>query len=247
MANYLLELRFNGGAYHGFQIQKNADTVQARLQQALGTALGMLPDIKGCSRTDAGVHANCYCVSFICGGIADEDRFLRSMNALLPQDIRANSIRAVPNDFHARYSCVKKSYRYLICSAPVMDPFLNGLAVHFTPEFDCEKVNAALRPLIGTHDFSAFCGEKGKKEDCTRTLYQLAAERNGQVVSIVAQGNGFLYNMVRIIAGAAMNAARGKLDAAAVESILKSRRRSLLCPTAPACGLYLDKVEYNID
>lgn len=247
MDNYLIYLQYVGTRYHGFQIQQNADTVQARLQSALKTTLGSLPDIKGCSRTDSGVHANVYCVSFKTDTISDTARFLRSMNALLPYDIRVTKIAKVDESFHARYSCIGKQYRYLICVSPVADPFLHGLAVHFPREFDCDLVNRALSPLVGRHDFSAFCGVKGIKEDMTRTLYECRCERQGELVSLYAGADGFLYNMVRIIAGAAMNAARGRLDAESVAAILESGRRSLLCPTAPAEGLYLNRVDYEFD
>ena len=247
MANYLINLSFVGTAYHGFQIQKNADTVQARLQTAIKTALGYLPDIKGCSRTDSGVHAKMYCVSLKIEGDLDSARFLRTLNALLPHDIRATGIKEVPDDFHARYSCISKEYCYLISASPALDPILYGRAAHFPREFDCESVNGTLSVLIGRHDFRAFCGIKGLKDDTTRTIIDCHTEREGQLVTLFARADGFLYNMVRIIAGAAMNAARGRLDAESLAAILSSGERSLLCPTAPAEGLYLNKVEYEFD
>lgn len=166
MPNHLIRLSYVGTAYHGFQIQANADTVQVRLQTALRTALGFLPDIKGCSRTDSGVHARAFYVSFCTPQPLDARRFLRSVNALLPDDIRVHAIEQVPETFHARYSAAGKVYEYLIYNSPVMDPFLNGRAVLFPGPFDCEAVNRALAPLLGRHDFSAFCGEKGKKRIC---------------------------------------------------------------------------------
>ena len=247
MPNHLIRLSYVGTAYHGFQIQANADTVQARLQTALRTALGFLPDIKGCSRTDSGVHARAFYVSFCTPQPLDARRFLRSVNALLPDDIRVHAIEQVPETFHARYSAASKVYEYLIYNSPVMDPFLNGRAVLFPGPFDCEAVNRALAPLLGRHDFSAFCGEKGKKEDMCRTLTRCAAAREGDLVRLTAAADGFLYNMVRIIAGTAMSAARGRLDAAGVAAILASGRRSLLCSTAPAEGLYLTRVEYHFE
>lgn len=247
MNNYLIELSYVGTNYHGFQIQANADTVQARLQAAMRVALGFLPDIKGCSRTDSGVHARQFCVSFKTDFPIDGRRFIRSINALLPSDIRVNKIAEVPADFHARYSAVSKTYEYLIWNSPVLDPFMYGRAAQHCGEFDCDKVNTALRPLLGRHDFSALCGEKGRKADMVRNLMRCDAAREGNLIRLTAQADGFLYNMVRIIAGAALNAARGKLTDDKVREILETGKRSLLCPTAPAEGLYLDKVEYNIE
>ena len=156
--NYLLTLRFVGTNYHGFQIQQNAVTVQSVFQQALRTVLGCLPDIKGCSRTDSGVHAKKYCLSFRAEPPLDERRTLLGLNANLPDDIRVTELTPVSDDFHARYSCTGKRYEYLVCNSRVLDPFLYGRALRFTPRIDCASLNGVAQVFVGEHDFSAFCG-----------------------------------------------------------------------------------------
>lgn len=239
----LAYLSFIGTDYHGFQIQKNAVTVQSVFQDALKTVLGFLPDIKGCSRTDSGVHANMYCVSFCAD--ADMERLQKGLNALLPQAVRVIDIRAVPDGFHARYSCIKKRYVYLVSDAPVMSPFLYGRAYSHAKKLDEKKMNEAAALFVGRHDFSAFCGAAGKKDDCRRTMFDCSVERERGLVRISITADGFLYNMARIIVGTLLSFADGKLTAEDIKNNLASGARTNMNKTAPACGLYLDEVFYD--
>lgn len=241
--NLLLTLRFVGTAYGGFQIQDNAPTVQGEFQRALESVLGYRPDIKGCSRTDSGVHANKFCISMKLGG--EQPRLAEALNAVLPDDIRVIGLREVADGFHARYSCIAKRYVYLVYNSRYLDPFLIDRAISFAPPIDCEALTGIARTFVGKHDFSAFCGAKNIKEDNVRTVRDFSVARDGELVRFSVSADGFLYNMVRIMVGTMLNAARGKLGAAEIAALLESGARSNLCYTAPACGLYLDEVFYD--
>lgn len=245
MANYLVTIRFVGTAYHGSQIQKNANTVQAEFQRALQSVLGQLPDIKCCSRTDAGVHANEFCISFMDeGGIAPK-RVQAALNNRLPADIRATDCELVADDFHARYSSTGKRYIYYVYNNVVMDPFYVGRAAQFIPVIDEVRLNDIAQVFVGRHDFKAFSSQKSDVEDTLRTVSEFTVVRQGDLVIFSVTADGFLYNMARAMAGTLLNAARGKLDKEAIAQRLLSRQRDNLIATAPAQGLYLDKVLYQ--
>ncbi len=242
--NYLCTIRFLGTRYHGSQIQANAHTVQAQFQQSLAEATGERPDVKCCSRTDAGVHANRYCISFHSQcGIAP-DRLVAALNTKLPPDVRALECRFVPEDFHARYSALRKRYLYRVWNGRIMDPFLYGRAAQFIPYIDAPALHETAQVFVGTHDFAAVCGAKSRVESTVRTIYDFSVVREGSEVRFSVSADGFLYHMVRMMVGALLNAARGKLDKRSILELLESGRRSNLCPTAPAEGLYLDEVIY---
>lgn len=244
--NCLFTLCFDGCAYHGFQIQQNALTVQQVFQLALKTVLRVLPDIKACSRTDSGVHAECFCVSAHIEDGRDLSRLQYSLNAVLPPDVRVLSIRAVAENFHARYSALSKRYEYRICNAAVLSPFLYGRTLHLpAPHIDELAVCETAQRFVGRHDFTAFCGIKGRKEDMNRTVYSFTVERAGDNVVFSVSADGFLYNMVRIMAGTLISAARGSLDAKDISAMLISGCRRKECFTAPAHGLFLCEVNYG--
>lgn len=235
-----------GTRYHGSQIQKNANTVQAEFQRALQAVLGRLPDIKCCSRTDAGVHARMFCISFLDGGDLAPGRLQMALNNNLPPDIRATAARFVPTDFHARYSATGKRYRYLVWNHAVMDPFYVERAAQFVPPIDERALHSVAQVFVGRHDFSAFCAKKSDVEDTVRTVSDYSVARSGDLVSFSVTADGFLYNMARAMAGTLLNAARGKLSREDIETRLKTGVRDNLVATAPACGLYLDEVFYEI-
>ena len=242
---YLLTIRFVGTAYHGSQIQSNAVTVQGVFQDALRCVLGSLPDIKMCSRTDSGVHALQFCISFETPNYIREDKLVLALNSYLPADIRALSARRVPQGFHARYWSLGKKYIYRVCNSRIMDPFENGLAAQFIPHIDENKLNEIARAFVGEHDFRAFCSIKTDVESTVRTVSQYSVSRSGDMVEFAVTADGFLYNMARIMAGTLLNCARGKLGAEEIEHSLKTGERTNLLATAPACGLYLAQVFYD--
>ena len=244
MRNLLVTLRFDGRAFHGWQVQKNAPTVMQAFQDALECLFRTRPDVKGCSRTDAGVSALEYCVSFRLEHPIPCGRLMRALNARLPPEIAATGCREVPQEFHARYSCAGKRYRYRILNAPVRDPFWEGLALYWPQPLDAELLDRQAKDFLGTHDFSAFRNAGSSVEDPVRTVFECGVTRTGTLVELTAAGDGFLYNMVRIMAGTLLDMARGSVPAGSIPEIIESRDRSRAGMTAPACGLILEKVFY---
>jgi len=242
--NYLADISFVGTRYHGSQIQSNALTVQEVFQDAMAQVLPALPDIKCCSRTDSGVHARQFCISFELENEQDCGKFARALNGCLPPDIRVKSVTPVPDGFHARYSSTGKKYEYLVWNAPVMDPFLDGRAYHFPHHLDEEALNGTASVFLGTHDFSSFCSVKSPVEDKVRTVSEATVRREGDLVVFSFAADGFLYNMARVMSGALIQTARGKLDRDGINAYLSGRPRDSLLITVPACGLYLTEVRY---
>lgn len=245
MRNLLLTLRYDGKAYHGWQIQNNAATVQGVFQTALERVLGERPAIKGCSRTDTGVHARAFRVSLMTERTIPCERLTAALNVNLPYDIAVTDCREVPQDFHARYSANGKRYEYLILNTPVRDPFYEGRALHWQHHIDCELLDRAAKGFIGQHDFAAFCSSGSDVQDTVRTVTQAKVERKGDIVSFTVAADGFLYNMVRIMTGTLLYVSMGKIDADSIGDIIDSRDRNRAGLTAPACGLYLDEVFYD--
>ncbi len=252
MRNILLSLAYDGRAYHGWQIQNNADTVQARIQDALTQVLGTAPPIKGCSRTDSGVHARMFCVSFSTDAKIPCERFIPALNVKLPRDIAVTACREVPEDFHARYDCKGKRYSYEIWNSPVKNPFLDRLATRWPYPLDAESMKKNGLPLLGTHDFSALCAAGSSVDprdpdaDTVRTITEFDVRRQGDMVYITVAADGFLYNMVRIIAGTLLDMEAGRIDCGSMGEIIDSGDRSRAGHTAPPDGLYLDEVFYNL-
>ncbi|MCI5801123.1 MAG: tRNA pseudouridine(38-40) synthase TruA [Oscillospiraceae bacterium] len=247
MRNILLTLSYLGTRYHGFQVQKNALSVAQVLQDAMETLLGRREDIKGCSRTDAGVHASFYCVSFRTESDLPLFRIQRGLNGLLPWDISVQECREVPEDFHARYSSRGKRYRYRIWNSPARSPFWEGRAYAYYPPLDLEKARAVCAAYEGRHDFSAFCSAGCDVANTVRTIYRCGVEREGSLVTFTVEGDGFLYNMVRIMVGTMFWVNEGKLSVQEIPELLQGAERRRAGRTAPAQGLYLDRVFYDMD
>ena len=245
--NLLLTIRFDGSAFCGWQVQKNGISVMETLQYSMQKVFKERPDVKGCSRTDSKVHAENYCVSFKIDSSIPAERVVSALNCYLPDEIVAVACQEVDSEFHARYSAKAKTYTYRVLNSSVRDPFWAQRAL-FTPyHIDEKSVVEQAKPFLGTHDFSAFCNTGGKTLDNIRTIYAFGAVRKGDIVEMSVCGNGFLYNMVRIMMGTLINIETNLLDKNCVEDIIKSKDRLKAGMTAPACGLYLSKVYYNND
>ena len=239
MRNLLLTIAYCGRELHGWQIQENA------LQEALYQIIRERPEIKGCSRTDSGVHANMYCVSMKIAHPITNDHLMLAMNRYLPDDVSVLAVEDVPDDFHARYSCRGKEYVYKIWNSRVRNPFLHGLALHYRYEMDIDALDREAQAFVGTHDFTSFCTlDKREKGDFTRTVQYFRVERDGSLVTFTVAADGFLYNMVRIMTGTLLAIGQGRLPAGSLSSIIEARDRKAAGPTAPACGLDLNKVFY---
>ena len=246
MRNLLLKICYDGKRYHGWQVQQNALAVQEVFQDALEQVLRERPDVKGCSRTDSGVHALSYCVSLKTEHTIPCDRLRGALNHFLPADIAVLTCREVPEDFHARYSCTGKEYIYKIWNRAVRDPFLDGYALHYWYPLDEHRLQAAAEQFLGRHDFTSFCTLDGRdKGDLTRCVTKSEVARQGDLVTFTVAADGFLYNMVRIMTGTLLRVAQGKLTPEDIPAVIAAKNRKAAGPTAPACGLYLKNVFYG--
>ena len=241
-----VSLVYNGARYCGWQVQNNAVSVQQTVQDALEELLSFRPDISGCSRTDAGVHANHYVFHMSAQHIRlSPEKLPLALNARLHgSGIAVKKAVLVPADFHARYSCQKKEYIYKIWNAPYMNPFYEGLAWFFPYRLDEEQLSFVGEEFKGTHDFGGFMSKGSKiKEDTVRTVEYFDVTRREELVTVRVCADGFLYNMVRIMVGTYAQAS-GKLRKGDIAAMIVSRDRSLAGDTAPAHGLYLNRVFY---
>ena len=239
-----LTIRYIGTNYHGWQVQKNAITVQQTLQDALERATGTRPGVTGCSRTDSGVHANMYCCHFEYDGKLPDDKMTDALNAYLPHDIAALSCEDVPDNFHARYSVRTKEYIYQIHNAKTPDPFLRNYALYVKSPLDIGQMRQAASRFIGTHDFAGFCSAGSSVEDTVRKVIAADVTKSGSLVTFNIEANGFLYNMVRIITGTLLDASYGKILPGDIPEIISSKSRDKAGATAPAHGLFLNRVIY---
>ena len=244
MRNLLLTISFDGSAYHGWQVQENALTVQQTLQDALEHICQRRDNVVGCSRTDAGVHANMYCCNIRTESGIDCKKLVGALNAVLPRDIAAMDCCEVDFDFHARYDCKSKEYIYKIWNSPNKNPFLYDYSLHYKYPLDEKFLDAQAKAFIGTHHFDSFCAAGSSVADTERTVMNASVERDGDMVIFRVEANGFLYNMVRIMTGTLIDISRGKIPADSIGAIIESRSRFAAGHTAPAHGLYLNKIFY---
>ena len=196
--NYLLWISYKGTRYAGFQVQPNAPTVCSVLQDAMQAVFGCRPDVKGCSRTDAGVHARRFALSFCYTGKVPMQKIVPALNAHLPPDIRAVDIRSVPDGFHARYAAHAKTYRYYILNAQVDDPFTYDTCHRVGAALNLAAMQAAAAQFIGTHDFSALCASGSSAAahgDTVRTITDCTVVQNGDLFTISVTADGYLYNI----------------------------------------------------
>jgi tRNA pseudouridine38-40 synthase len=192
-------------------VQNNAPTVSAVFQDALEKVLGRREDIVGCSRTDAGVHANMFCLNIKTERTIPCENFIKALNVNLPDDIAVTNCVEVPLDFHARYSAKGKEYLYKIHNSEIKDPFLSGRAFRYPYELDVPLLHKAAQQFIGTYDFSAFCASGATQKDRVRTIYRFDVVREGDMVYMTVCGDGFLYKMVRIMVGTLLAIAKGAI------------------------------------
>lgn len=242
--NVYLVIEYDGTDYCGWQIQPNGASVQEELQRALFKLTGEKISVTGSGRTDSGVHAAGQTASFSVGkeNIPPEN-YASALNGLLPKDIRVLKSGRAPDGFNARFSAKRKTYRYTFYVSAVERPLYERYAVRTLP-LDTEKMRAAAAALVGEKDFKCFCAANSSVKDTVRTLYSLEVERRGDFITVTACGNGFLYNMVRIVAGTLAAAGEGKLSAEDVKKIVEGGKRAE-GKTMPAKGLCLLSVEYG--
>ena len=246
--NYALWLSYDGTRWRGWQKQGNTDnTIQAKLEALLSRLLEQNVEIAGAGRTDAGVHARRQCCTFW----ADTERscsfMLTELRKYLPEDIGALSLEEAPARFHARLSALEKTYVYRVWNSEVPNVFERRYVYAWPGALDLAEMRRAAALLLGTHDFSAFCTAKGKKKSAVRTLYALEIERTGEELRFTFRGDGFLYNMVRILTGTLLEVGSGQRGADSVREALDARGRALAGFTAPARGLTLWDIKYQTE
>lgn len=247
MRNLKVFIAYNGANYHGFQRQDNAVSVQEVVENTIGKMLKIpRPTIYGCSRTDQGVHARRFCFNVRVESRIPCEGFVNGMNALLPPDIAVLSCEDADDSFHARYDTRGKEYVYLINNKPQRDVFLQKLAYHYPHELDAEKMNKAAQLIVGEHDFAAFCKSEGRQtvKTTVRTIHSISVSQKDGMCELRVAGNGFLYNMVRIIAGTLIFVNEGKTTEEDILRALETGDRALTGMTLPPEGLYLNEVFY---
>ncbi|MBP3401594.1 MAG: tRNA pseudouridine(38-40) synthase TruA [Clostridia bacterium] len=245
---YFAKIKYLGTAFHGFQVQPELRTVQGELNAALNEAFGLPCKVTGCSRTDAGVHANEFCLTVECdGGTIPADKLPIAVSRFLPEDLSLFYAKECNESFHPRYDVKEKEYLYRIMNTRIYDPFYYG-RVWFLPRYvddaALEKMNAAAKHFLGRHDFSTFMAEGSDVEDTVRNITSLSVAREGDIIDVRISADGFLYNMVRIIVGTLTEVAFGRISPDDIPEIIASRDRSRAGMTAPAEGLYLNRVVY---
>ena len=246
MRRLLLTVSFDGTNYCGWQMQANDLTVQGVLTDAITSIVGKLPsNLVGCSRTDSGVHANCFCLHFDTESDIPESNLVRALNSKLPSDIAVLDCTKVADDFHARFDCKKKEYIYKIYNSKIRNPFKEKRYFHYPFEIDLDLMNAAAQKFVGTHDFAAFCSAGATVNTTVRTIFECSVTKENEDIIFSVSGDGFLYNMVRIMVGTLLEVNEGKLDCEKIEEIIASCDRKCAGRTAKPCGLYLNKVFYT--
>ena len=244
-SNYLFRIQYDGTRYEGWQKQKNTDrTIQGKLERVLEEFCGFPTEVCGSRRTDAGVHALGQMASVRLPEGTDPEEIMKYANHYLPEDIRILAVSQVPDRFHARLSAVWKTYCYHIDTGSKKDVFERKYTYGFPFSLDVEKMRQAACLLEGTHDFKSFCGNKKMKKSTVRTLYEIRLTQLPNELQIDYRGEGFLYNMVRILTGTLIEVGRGDRKPEEIPGILEGRDRGLAGFTAPARGLTLVEVRY---
>ncbi len=245
MKNIKLIIEYDGTNYHGWQAQKNASSVQQTIEDTIRNCTGEQCTLIGAGRTDVGVHALGQVANFATDSTIPGSKFSYVLNSFLPDDIVIKESTEVDRNFHARFSAIGKKYRYLIYNAVQPSALLRNRAFHVNRELDVLKMQYAAKYFLGTHDFSAFCASGASVKTFTRTIEEISILKNHNQIEIKVSGDGFLYNMVRIIAGTLVEVGLRKFDYRYIEDIINSRDRRKAGRTAPSCGLYMVEVYYQ--
>ena len=246
MPRYRMTIAYDGTAYAGWQVQPNGTTVQEKLEEALFRITGETCKVHGSGRTDRGVHARQQIAHTDIVKALSPQALLQGVNALLPPDIRAMRIVRAQPDFHARRDAVAKEYRYRIWNGAVLPPFLIRTRCHVRTPLDVSAMRRAATLLTGRHDYSAFTANPNREiESCVRTVFELTVCKKGAEIEFRVTGDGFLYKMVRSLAGFLIRVGEGAVSPETASDILVSRIRTARVPTAPAKGLILWSVSYG--
>lgn len=242
--NFKLTLAYDGRPFVGWQRQPNGTSIQELLERAIRQICGEHCDVHGSGRTDAGVHAAAQVANATVPTRLGSAEFKRALNANIPQEIRVIDVSVVPNEFHARFSAVEKTYRYLLTSGSVRSPFTPFYAHWIGYRLDLDAMRRAAEVLVGEHDFASFMASGSDVNSTVRTIKEIEIREEGRLISIVITADGFLRYMVRNIVGTLLEIGKGAMPPEKMETILLSRDRDAAGPTAAAEGLTLLRVQY---
>ncbi|WP_338471360.1 tRNA pseudouridine(38-40) synthase TruA [Niallia sp. XMNu-256] len=245
MQRYKCTISYDGTLFSGYQVQPKTRTVQREIESVLMKIhKGQEIKVTASGRTDAGVHAKGQVIHFDSPLSIPMDRWRMALQSLLPEDIAIIQVEKVHSSFHARFDAIGKEYRYFIKRTAISDPFSRNYQFQYQYDLNIDLMRKAASYLIGTHDFTSFCSAKTEVEDRVRTVTEIEIFEEGDVVIFRFAGNGFLYNMVRILVGTLLEVGKGNICPEEMVEILQAKDRGQAGKTAPPQGLYLWKVDY---
>lgn len=245
MRNIKLTIEYDGKDFNGWQKQPNKLNIQGEIERAIKDITGEDVDLIASGRTDAGVHALGQVANFKTDSNIPVEKIPIALNTKLKRSIRILAAEEVDERFHSRYNCKKKTYKYVINNSANGTAIYRNLEYNFSQELNVDKMNEAVKYFIGEHDFKGFKASGTSSKSSVRTIYDAKVYKNGDRVNIELTGNGFLYNMVRIISGTLIDVGIGKILPEEVPDIINSKERTKAGKTLPPNGLYLIKVEYE--
>ena len=248
MKRIKLTVAYDGTNYHGWQVKPNAVTIEGKLNEAISELTKETIQVIGASRTDAGVHALGNVAVFDTESRIPGEKFSYALNQRLPDDIVIQQSQEVDKDFHPRYCTCEKTYEYVILNRKFPLPEYRNTAFFYYGDLDIKAMQEATKAFLGEHDFAGFCSAGAQVKTTVRTIYELTVEKkDNDMICIRVRGNGFLYNMVRIIAGTLLEVGKGNIEAKSLENRIAAADRSQAGPTAPARGLKLIRIQYISD
>ncbi|MBC1937484.1 tRNA pseudouridine(38-40) synthase TruA [Listeria grandensis] len=246
MKRFKVVIQYDGTEFVGYQIQPNGRTVQEEIEKALlRMHKGDVVKIIGSGRTDTGVHAKGQVIHFDSPLAIPPAKYRKALQTFTPYDISIVSVEEVDADFHARFGTAGKEYRYFVQRSEFFDPFARHFSLHFPYKLDVSRMREAADVLTGEHDFTSFCAAGSSRENKVRTIYAIEIIEEGDTLIFSFKGNGFLYNMVRILVGTLLDVGNDRLTVAQVKANLEARDRTQGAKTAPPQGLYLWEVYYK--
>lgn len=245
MTRICLTIEYDGTRYGGWQVQPNADTIQERVEAALGRVVGTLVRIYSSGRTDAGVHSIGMRAHFDTENLLPLSAYREGVNRFLAEDISVRSAEIVAEQFHARFDAVGKWYQYKIYRGKIRSPLQRNTSWHVSMELDRESMIVAAKSFVGRHDFSAFRSSTCVAKTTTREIYAFEVIESDDFLIFNVKGSGFLKNMVRVLVGTLIDVGSGRIDSKSIQTLLESGERKNAGRTAPACGLCLMNVWYE--